>query len=174
MVRPGWVSPSCGPMTCTMPWSASPIGYSRTPNSAQLRLGQPELRSDDVHDALVGVAHRIQPDAELRAVLAQRLDLGARDRVGERAVRAIEGDWGGGWDTGAGDPGGRHVVVLGGDGQVGTAYLAVGRAQPVERLRAGHLVQEVEVDIEEVGLARRATHHVGVPDLLGERTAHHA
>ncbi len=35
IVRPGWVSPSCGPMTWTMPWSASPMGYSRTPNSAQ-------------------------------------------------------------------------------------------------------------------------------------------
>ena len=37
IVIPGWVRPSCGPMTCTMPCSASPIGYSRTPNSAQLR-----------------------------------------------------------------------------------------------------------------------------------------
>jgi hypothetical protein len=26
MVMPGWVSPSCGPTTCTMPCSASPIG----------------------------------------------------------------------------------------------------------------------------------------------------
>ncbi len=34
-VMPGWVSPSCGPMTWTMPWPASPIGCSRTPNSAQ-------------------------------------------------------------------------------------------------------------------------------------------
>ena len=33
IVMPGWVSPSCGPTTCTMPCSASPIGYSRTPNS---------------------------------------------------------------------------------------------------------------------------------------------
>ena len=56
IVRPGWVSPSCGPMTCTMPWPASPIG--------------------------------MQPDAELGAVLAQRLDLRARDRVGHRAARA--------------------------------------------------------------------------------------
>ncbi len=37
MVRPGWVSPSCGPMTCTMPWSRSPMGASRMPNSAALR-----------------------------------------------------------------------------------------------------------------------------------------
>ena len=36
-VIPGWVNPSCGPTTCTMPCSASPIGCSRTPNSAQLR-----------------------------------------------------------------------------------------------------------------------------------------
>ena len=34
MVMPGCVSPSCGPMTCTMPCPASPIGCSRTPNSA--------------------------------------------------------------------------------------------------------------------------------------------
>ena len=36
-VMPGWVSPSCGPTTCTMPCSASPSGWSGTPNSAQLR-----------------------------------------------------------------------------------------------------------------------------------------
>ena len=35
-VRPGWVRPSCGPTTCTMPCSASPSGCRRTPNSAQL------------------------------------------------------------------------------------------------------------------------------------------
>ena len=34
IVMPGWVRPSCGPITCTMPWPASPIGCSRTPNSA--------------------------------------------------------------------------------------------------------------------------------------------
>ena len=37
IVMPGWVSPSCGPMTCTMPWSTSPSGCSRTPNSSALR-----------------------------------------------------------------------------------------------------------------------------------------
>ena len=36
-VIPGWVNPSCGPMMCTMPCSASPIGCSRMPNSSQLR-----------------------------------------------------------------------------------------------------------------------------------------
>ncbi len=36
MVMPGWVRPCSGPMTWTMPWSGSPIGYSVMPNSAQL------------------------------------------------------------------------------------------------------------------------------------------
>ena len=34
IVMPGWVNPSCGPITCTMPWPASPIGCSSMPNSA--------------------------------------------------------------------------------------------------------------------------------------------
>ena len=34
IVIPGWVSPSCGPTTWTMPWSTSPSGCRRTPNSA--------------------------------------------------------------------------------------------------------------------------------------------
>src|SRR6202034_4293242 len=71
--------------------------------------------------------------------------------------------------AGTGDTEGRHVVVLGGDGQVGTAYLAPGRAQAVEGLRAGDLVHDVQVDEEQIGLALSAAHHVGVPDLLRER-----
>ena len=35
IVMPGWVSPCCGLITCTMPCPASPIGNSRMPNSAQ-------------------------------------------------------------------------------------------------------------------------------------------
>jgi len=34
IVMPGWVSPSCGPITWTIPWPASPIWYSRMPKSA--------------------------------------------------------------------------------------------------------------------------------------------
>ncbi len=36
-VVPGCVSPSCGPMMCTMPCSRSPIECRRMPNSSQLR-----------------------------------------------------------------------------------------------------------------------------------------
>ena len=71
----------------------------------------------------------------------------ARDRVGDRLV-----------DVGGGD-----VVVLGGDGEVGPAHGAAGQAQAVEGLRAGHLVDEVEVDVEQVGLARRRRGRRGGP-----------
>ena len=36
IVIPGWVSPSCGPMTWTIPWAGSPMPCSGIPNSAQL------------------------------------------------------------------------------------------------------------------------------------------
>ncbi len=41
--------------------------------------------------------------------------------------------------------------------------------EAVERLRARDLVHEVEVDVEQVGLAFAGVDDVPVPDLLGER-----
>ena len=117
------------------------------------RLGEAELRADHVHDALVEVAERVQPDAELLAVPAQRLDLGARDRVRDRLVPVEGGD----------------VVVLGRQGEVGSAYGPAGEAESLERLRARDLVDEVEVDVEQVGLTGHRPHHVLVPDLLRQR-----
>ena len=64
----------------------------------------------------LGVAHRVQADAELGGVGPQRLDLGQRDRVLDRPE------------------GGGDVVVLGGDGQVRPAHGPAGQAQAVEGL----------------------------------------
>ena len=100
-------------------------------------LRQTELRPDDVHDALLDVAHRVQPDAELFAVASQRFDLSARYRIGDRLV----------------DVDRRHVVILGGDRQIRSPDAAARKPQPVERLRAGHLVHEVQVDVDQVGFA---------------------
>jgi hypothetical protein len=115
-------------------------------------LGEPELRPDDVHDSLLFMAERVQPDAEVRAVLAQRLDLRARDGIGDREQVV-----------------GGRVVVFGGDRQIGPPHRTAGHAQPVERLRAGDLVQQVQVDVEQVGLAVGLPNHVSVPNLLRER-----
>ena len=37
IVMPGCVTPSSGPITCTIPWRSEPSEYTGTPNSAQLR-----------------------------------------------------------------------------------------------------------------------------------------
>ena len=64
---------------------------------------------------------------------------------------------------------GRDVVVLGGDGEVGAADGAAGQAEAVEGLGRGDLVDEVQVDVEQVGLAVGGADDVVVPDLLAQR-----
>jgi hypothetical protein len=124
-------------------------------------LGDAQLRADDVDDALLGVTERVDRHAELLRVLAQHGDLGARHLVLDRA-----------------QPGqrqcvvGRGVVVLGREGEVGTMHRATCQAQAVERLRAGHLVDEVHVDEQQVGLTGCGAYDVAVPELLGEGLAH--
>jgi hypothetical protein len=89
----------------------------------------------------------VQADAELGAVAAQRFDLRARGRVGDRqriAATAVE--------RRIGVPR-RGVVVFGRQRQVGPPDLAAGGTQAVEGLRARHFVQQVQVDEEQVRLA---------------------
>ena len=121
-------------------------------------LGQAQLGADDVDDALLGVAQRVQADAELGAVGPQCLDLRARGGIRDRLVDVQR----------------RGVVVLRGDGQVGPTHRTPGQTQPLEGLRARHLVHQVQVDVEQIrgaggALALAAHHHVFVPDLLGQR-----
>ena len=108
------------------------------------------FRPDDVHDPLAWVAAAVQADAELLAVAGQRVHLRSRDRIRERLVERR----------------GRHVVVHRGDGEVGPADLATVEPQAVERLRRGHLVDEVEIDIEEVWLALSSAHDMAFPHLV--------
>ena len=151
-------------MASTCSTSLVPIPKARAPNAPWVEVWlspqtivmpgwvRPELRADDVHDALVGVAHGKQPDPELGAVGGQHLHLAGRDGILDRPV----------------ERGGRHVVVHGRHGQVGPAHAAAGQPQPVEGLGRGHLVDQVEVDVQQVGLAVGLADHVALPHLLGE------
>ena len=69
----------------------------------------------------------------------EHLELPGRDRVGHGLV----------------DVGGRHVVVGGGDGELGVAHRPARQPQPVEGLWRRDLVDEVQVDEEQVGLTAR-------------------
>ncbi len=121
------------------------------------RLAEPELRTDDVHDPLAGIAHRVEADAELGAVPRERLELTRRDGIGDRAADS-----------------GRDVVVSGREGQIGPADATAGEPKAIERLRRGHLVHEVEIHVQQVRLSGRPVDDVGIPDLLGQGPGAHA
>mmetsp|Transcript_81659 Transcript_81659/g.227260 ORF Transcript_81659/g.227260 Transcript_81659/m.227260 type:complete len:337 (+) Transcript_81659:1421-2431(+) len=110
------------------------------------------LRADHVDDALALVAHLELRDAEAVAVGIERVDLQLGDRVCD-ALRAV---------------GRRHVVIA--DGEVGAQApdLAAGQVQAFEGLRAGHLVHEVAVDVEQRRAIGLGVHDMLVPELVVE------
>ena len=113
------------------------------------------LGADDVDDALADVVDVEQLDAEVAAVLLQRLDLDPRLLLGD-ALRAV---------------GGRHVVVGHRERRVRPAHRPAGLAQALEGLRAGHLVHQMAVDVEQAGAVLLPLDQVGVPDLVEQRSA---
>jgi len=49
------------------------------------------------------------------------------------------------------------------------ARRAAGHAQPLKRLRAGHLVHQVAIDVQQADAVRRLVHHVVSPDFVKQR-----
>ena len=121
------------------------------------RLGEAQHRGEGVHDALVGVAQRVQAHAEFLAVLLER---GQLQRAGLVGVRLIDVD-------------GRGVVVLGGNELVNVARLASGQSQAFERLRARDFVHKHQVDVQQIGCAVGALAYQMIgPDLFGQCRSH--
>jgi hypothetical protein len=116
------------------------------------------LRPDDVDDALAPVELVEIFEPEQLGVLGQVGDLGGALRVRVRQVAVA----------------GRHVVVDDAERLLGRAHLAAGKAEPLEGLRAGHLVHQVAVDIDQAGAVRLLVHQVVLPDLVveGARLGH--
>ena len=81
----------------------------------------------------------------------ERVELRLRERVADRAELR------------------RDVVVHRRDRQVGAAHRPAGEPQRLERLRARHLVDEVQVDVEQRRLARPLVDDVRLPDPLEQR-----
>ena len=114
------------------------------------RLGVAKIRADDMHYALQGAEAVVEGYVKLLAVASKGVQLGLRDLVSHRK-RQI--------------PGG-GVVICRGHRKVGTANGTASHSKPIERLRRGDLVDEVEVDIDDGRFARLFVDHVGVPNLL--------
>ncbi len=64
--------------------------------------------------------------------------------------------------------GGRNVVIDHEQRLVGRADLALGEPQPLERLRARHLMDEMAVDIDEAGAVRLFVDQMVFPDFIVE------
>ena len=122
------------------------------------RAGQSEslLRADDVDDALLRGEHVDVRHAELADVLFERHDLRRACRIFDQQRSAVA----------AGAPGGRHVVIGDSERQVGTAHLTAGGPQTFERLRGGHLVDQMPIDVDQARAVLAPRNDVRVPDLL--------
>ena len=114
----------------------------------ETRLRVAHLRADHVHDPLARRSPWVEGDVELLRVRREGIHLARARLVGHRAV------------------GRRDVVVHRRDGEVGTADAAAGEPEGLEGLRAGHLMDEMEIDVEEIRLAVGPMHDVALPDLL--------
>jgi hypothetical protein len=110
--------------------------------------------ADDVDDPLADVVDIVKLDAEFAGVLAQRLDLDAAFGVADRDMAVLVGG---------------QVVVGHRDRLSGGAHRTAGQTQAFEGLRAGHLMHEMPVDIQNAGAVGVLMHHMGVPDLVVKR-----
>jgi hypothetical protein len=124
------------------------------------RLRSPLLGPDDMDDTPARIAHREILDPEPARIVDQRLKLRARLFIGDAGGSARLTDC-------------RHIMVRQRQRAIGPPYRAPRRGQPRERLRRGHLVEQVQIDIEQ-GLAIILGDGMRIPDLVIERAAHDA
>ena len=64
-------------------------------------------------------------------------------------------------------------MILRAKGAVERAHLATAVAQSLEGLRRRNLVHQVQIDIEQGGLAELLADHVALPDFFEKRLSHH-
>ncbi len=111
-------------------------GVAVAADDRRARVRESQLRADHVHDALTLVAHRVQRHAELPAVALER-----RDLLGGGAARRRTPP------VGAAPR--RDRVVHRRHGALGAPHREAARAQLREGLRRGHLVDQVQIDVED-------------------------
>ena len=109
-----------------------------------------QLRPDNVHNALAGVAQAVQFHAVFGAVGGEFVHLRAAQGVFDGQVLVAGG----------------HVVVGRGEDAGRPKQRQAAGFEFVERLRAGHLVDEMPVDIHDIQAAGRGLNHVRIPDFI--------
>jgi hypothetical protein len=130
------------------------------PNAAyDRRAGQADalFGTDDVHEALRCAEQREIRHAEFGDIALQRLDLDAAVFLDNALpARRVGG----------------NIVIDDGDGRIGSAHPATGEPKTLERLRGGHLMNEVAVDVEDACAVLQTLDHVAVPYFVEQRFRH--
>ena len=134
------------------------MGRSVAVAADQRRAGEREalLGPDDVHDALapVELVEIFQP--EQLGVLGEIRDLGGTFGIGIGRL-AVSG---------------RNVVVDHAERFVRRPHGSPGEPQTLEGLRAGDLMHEMAVNVDETGAVRLLIDQMSFPDLVVERARH--
>ena len=104
-------------------------------------------------NALVSITKIEQANTELSAILPKGVDLLLRNRVGDRQPPISR------W----------HIVVRGREGGLRTANLPTGEPEAFKGLGAGHLVNQMPIDVEQRIFAFRRADDMIVPDFIKKR-----
>ncbi len=126
-------------------------------------LSRPELRRNYVHDAAFGTREIPELDPEIGAVLFHLDDLLGRGRLADD-LEILE----------RGDGNRRDRVIECSEAQIGPAHGQAFFAQHVEGLRARHLMDEMQIDIEDGGaIVAFGADDMRVPYLVEQRFRGH-
>ena len=115
------------------------------------------LRPDDVDDTLADVVLGVILDAEILGVPSQSLDLDAAFLVLDAELALGRS---------------RHVVIDHGQRLFRMPDFSAAHAQPFEGLRAGDLMHEVPVDVQQRRAVLFEMHEVAVPKLVVKSRSH--
>ncbi len=108
-------------------------GVAVAADDGHARLGESKFGADYVDNALLGRIHVKKPDAEGAAVLLQRFNLLFSDGIENRRTTRLC----------------RNVVVNCGEGAQRLTNFASGHTKPFKRLWRRHLVDEVQIHVQE-------------------------
>ena len=108
-------------------------GVAITANDGHARLGEAVFGANDMDDAPVGAVHAVELDAEIAAVLLHLADLVGRNGIGNGHIQRGGGD----------------AVVHGGQSLARPSHRQPLVAQPLKRLWRSHLVDEVQINVQD-------------------------
>ena len=109
-----------------------------------------------MNDTLIRMVQVIQLDAKFVTVLNQLLHLDACHLTRRVDVFGL----------------GRDVVIHGGKGFTWLAYLTAMRAQSIKRLRRGHFMHQMPVDVQQWGFVLRLKDDVRIKQFFVQRFGH--